>query len=167
MVRLRLRRTGGRRKASFRVVAADKRSARDGSFIENLGYYDPRHDDEKVDIERIEYWLQQGAQPSDTVAAIIKRARGEAPPLTPSEPTPGKTASASVEAKSDDTAETPAADKAEAKSDDKAETPAADKAEAKADDKSETPAADKAEAKSDDKAEEITDGDAQKDGAKE
>jgi small subunit ribosomal protein S16 len=75
MVKLRLRRTGTRNKASFRIVAADTRSPRDGRFIEILGFYDPRHEDEKIDLERVDYWLSNGAQPSETVASIIERAR--------------------------------------------------------------------------------------------
>jgi len=74
-VRLRLRRTGKRGAASHRIVAADIRSPRDGRFIENLGFYDPRRKVEKIDLERVDHWLSHGAQPSDTVAAIIKRAR--------------------------------------------------------------------------------------------
>lgn len=74
-VRLRLRRTGKRGAASHRIVAADIRSPRDGRFIENLGFYDPRRKVEKIDLERVAHWLSHGAQPSDTVAAIIKRAR--------------------------------------------------------------------------------------------
>ncbi len=73
-VRLRLRRTGTKNKACFRIVAADARSPRDGRFIEVLGFYDPRHDDEKIDIDRAAYWVRSGAQPSRTVAAIMKRA---------------------------------------------------------------------------------------------
>jgi small subunit ribosomal protein S16 len=74
-VKLRLRRTGVKNKPCYRVVAADSRSPRDGRFIEILGYYDPRRQDEKVDLEKIEYWLRHGAQPSETVAALIKRAK--------------------------------------------------------------------------------------------
>jgi len=75
MVKLRLRRTGTRNKACFRIVAADSRSPRDGRFIEILGYYDPRHEDEKIDLERADYWLSHGAQASDTVTSIIDRAK--------------------------------------------------------------------------------------------
>ena len=81
MVRLRLRRTGTVQKGSFRIVAADARSPRDGRFLEILGYYDPRHEDEKIDLERADYWLKHGAQPSPVLVDIIKRARGEAPGL--------------------------------------------------------------------------------------
>jgi small subunit ribosomal protein S16 len=74
-VRLRLRKTGTRNKPCFRIVVADARSPRDGRFIENLGYYDPRRSDERLDLERAEYWLSVGAQASETVESIIKRAR--------------------------------------------------------------------------------------------
>lgn len=85
-VRIRLRRTGKRNAASHRIVVADARSPRDGRFIENIGTYDPRHKEEIIDLERVDYWVGQGAQPSDTVNAIINRAR-EGRPLTPPETT--------------------------------------------------------------------------------
>ncbi|MFA6714082.1 MAG: 30S ribosomal protein S16 [Victivallaceae bacterium] len=72
---LRLKRTGSKNNSCFRIVAMDKKSARDGKAIEELGFYDPRHKDEKCNLERAEYWLSVGAQPSDTVKAIIKRAQ--------------------------------------------------------------------------------------------
>lgn len=74
-VKIRLRRTGKRNAACHRIVVADARSPRDGRFIENIGFYDPRHNEEKIDLERVDYWLPRGAQPSETVAGIIKRAR--------------------------------------------------------------------------------------------
>jgi small subunit ribosomal protein S16 len=74
-VRLRLRRTGTRNKACFRVVATDQRSPRDGRFIEILGLYDPRHNNENLNMERVEYWLGVGAQPSRTVSSIIRRCK--------------------------------------------------------------------------------------------
>lgn len=76
-VRIRLKRTGSKNKACFRIVVADARSQRDGKFIENLGYYDPRHQDEKIDLERANYWVGCGAIPSETVADLIKRAKAE------------------------------------------------------------------------------------------
>ena len=82
-VRLRLRRTGVKNKACYRIVAADSRSPRDGRFIEILGYYDPRREDEKINLERVGYWIANGAKPSKTVASVIKRA--QAPPPQPSE----------------------------------------------------------------------------------
>ena len=80
MVRLRLTRMGAKKKPFYRIVAADARSPRDGRNIERLGYYDPMTEPKnlKLDLERVDYWLSQGAQPSDTVANLIKRARAEA-----------------------------------------------------------------------------------------
>jgi small subunit ribosomal protein S16 len=80
-VRIRLKRTGAKNKPCYRIVVADARSQRDGRFIENLGFYDPRHEDEKIDVERVDYWLSVGAKPSDTVEDIIKRAKGESKPV--------------------------------------------------------------------------------------
>ncbi len=73
-VKIRLRRTGKLGMASHRIVVCDSHSPRDGRFIETIGYYDPRHEDEKINIERAKYWIGVGAQPSDTVKAILKRA---------------------------------------------------------------------------------------------
>ena len=86
-VRLRLRRTGTRNKACYRVVAADQRSPRDGRFIEALGLYDPRHEDENLDLARVDYWLANGAQPSETVRDIIRRCRDRAAGIV-TEPAP-------------------------------------------------------------------------------
>ncbi len=81
MVRLRLTRLGAKKKPFYRIVAADSRSPRDGRFIEQLGYYDPMKDpfDLKVDLERVDHWIDVGAQPSETVAKLIERARNAAP----------------------------------------------------------------------------------------
>ena len=76
-VRIRLKRTGAKNKACYRIVVADARSQRDGRFIENLGFYDPRHNDEKIDVERVDYWVSVGAKPTETVENIIKRAKAE------------------------------------------------------------------------------------------
>ncbi len=80
MVRLRLTRRGAKKKPFYRIIAADSKSPRDGRFIEQLGYYDPMRDPLvlKVDLERVDHWLSVGAQPSETVASLITRARGEA-----------------------------------------------------------------------------------------
>ena len=75
MVKIRLKRTGAKNWISFRVVATDIRSSRDGYTLETLGYYDPKKSDETVDVERIESWLAHGAQMSETVADIYKRAK--------------------------------------------------------------------------------------------
>lgn len=74
-VRIRLRRTGKRNAACYRVVVADARSPRDGRFIETIGLYDPRHKDERIDVERAEYWIAKGARPSETVTALLERAK--------------------------------------------------------------------------------------------
>ena len=76
-VRLRLARMGRKKNPFYRIVAADQRAPRDGRFIERLGYYDPMKEpnDLKVDLERVDYWLGQGASPSETVASLIKKAR--------------------------------------------------------------------------------------------
>ena len=87
-VKIRLRRTGALSAACWRIVVADARSPRDGRFIENLGVYDPRHSSEKLNLERAEYWLSVGATASDTVKAIIKRAK-EGKPF-PAAPAPVK-----------------------------------------------------------------------------
>jgi small subunit ribosomal protein S16 len=76
-VSIRLRREGNLNKPYFKVVVADQRSPRDGKFIEIVGNYDPKlaGENANVDISRIDYWIQNGAQPSDTVRSIIKKAR--------------------------------------------------------------------------------------------
>ncbi len=74
MVRIRLRRVGGRHQPSYRIVAADKESPRDGRFLENLGYYNPRTEPStvKIDEARLFHWLKHGAQPSDAVVKALK-----------------------------------------------------------------------------------------------
>lgn len=76
MVTIRLRRTGCNRMPSFRVVATDSRSPRDGRFIEVLGSYDPKKKGENYvfNMDRIAYWKSQGATVSDTVASLLRRA---------------------------------------------------------------------------------------------
>lgn len=81
---IRLKRLGTKQKPHSRVVVMDRRAARDGRAIEELGYYDPsrRPPLVKMDVERIRYWLSQGAAPSPTVATLFKRytAAAGAPP---------------------------------------------------------------------------------------
>jgi small subunit ribosomal protein S16 len=76
MLRIRLRRTGARKHPSYRVVVADSRLARDGSFVETIGNYDPMTNPETVVIkeERALHWLRQGAQPSETTARLLGKA---------------------------------------------------------------------------------------------
>ena len=74
-VKIRLKRMGAKKAPFYRVVVADSRTPRDGRFIEELGYYNPLTDptDIKIDVERAQYWVKNGAQPSDTVRAILKK----------------------------------------------------------------------------------------------
>lgn len=76
-VKIRLRRTGARNAACFRVVAAETSSPRDGRFIETLGWYDPKQDGKNFEIkaERIAHWVEQGAEVSDSVQSLLKRNR--------------------------------------------------------------------------------------------
>ncbi len=76
MVRIRLRRVGLKAQPSYRIVAADKEAPRDGRFIEILGFYNPRTQPATIQIkeDRIYDWLSKGAQPSDSVIAILKSA---------------------------------------------------------------------------------------------
>ena len=76
MVKIRLRRMGAKKAPFYRVVVADSRRARDGRFIEEIGTYDPLAEPARVeiDMERARYWLSNGAQPTDTVRALLKKA---------------------------------------------------------------------------------------------
>ena len=76
-VKIRLRRTGCNNCVSYRVVATDGRSPRDGKFLETLGWYDPKREGEnyQLDVERVAYWQARGAQVSDTVASLVRRLR--------------------------------------------------------------------------------------------
>jgi small subunit ribosomal protein S16 len=75
MVKIRLARHGAKKKPFYRIVVADERSPRDGRYIELIGTYDPLQNPAGVKIqkERLEKWLQNGAQPTDTVARLIKK----------------------------------------------------------------------------------------------
>jgi small subunit ribosomal protein S16 len=76
MVRIRLRRVGRKKTPLYRIVVADSRSPRDGRFIETIGQYDPRKTEGGLNIEtdRANHWLDVGAQPSDTVRSLLRRA---------------------------------------------------------------------------------------------
>ena len=75
-VKIRMKRIGAKNQPVFRIVVADGRSPRDGKFIEEIGTYQPlkKGDNFIIDLERVKYWVSQGAQPSDTVASFIKKA---------------------------------------------------------------------------------------------
>jgi small subunit ribosomal protein S16 len=79
MVRIRLARHGAKKKPFYRIVVADSRAPRDGRFIDLVGFYDPTKNPAVVQIkkDKIEKWLQHGAQPTDTVAQLIKKAGRE------------------------------------------------------------------------------------------
>jgi len=74
-VKIRLRRMGAKKAPFYRVVVADSRYPRDGRFIEEIGYYDPMKNpaEIKIDAEKAQKWLGNGAQPTDTVKALLKK----------------------------------------------------------------------------------------------
>ena len=80
-VSIRLRREGSLNNPYYKIVVADQRSPRDGKFIEIIGNYDPKKAgaNSQIDLSRADYWVDKGAQPSDTVRSIIKKARKAAP----------------------------------------------------------------------------------------
>ena len=75
-VKIRLRRTGAKKAPSYRVVVADSRYPLDGRFIEELGYYNPLTEPStiKIDLEKAKNWIANGAQPTDTVKVLLKKA---------------------------------------------------------------------------------------------
>jgi small subunit ribosomal protein S16 len=75
-VKIRLRRVGRKKSPSYRIVVADSRSPRDGKFIEIIGQYQPRTGDKALNllVERANYWLDNGAQPTDTVRSLLRKA---------------------------------------------------------------------------------------------
>jgi small subunit ribosomal protein S16 len=82
MVKIRLMRLGAKQNPHYRVVVVDARNKRSGEYIESLGYYDPRDttpEPLKIDVERANYWLSQGAQPTDTALRLLQKAGVELP----------------------------------------------------------------------------------------
>lgn len=75
-VKIRLRRMGAKKSPFYRIVVADSRYPRDGRFIEEIGYYNPLVEpaEIKVDSEKAKKWISNGAQPTDTVKSLLKRA---------------------------------------------------------------------------------------------
>ena len=115
MVRVRLKRTGTRNAACFRIVVMDQRSSRDGKAIEELGFYNPRSKEEKINIERVDYWKGGGASFSETVEAIAARVReGKSLKDIVRKPSLSKKAKAKLEAEAKAKAEAEAAAKAAA-----------------------------------------------------
>jgi small subunit ribosomal protein S16 len=83
MLAIRLRRTGSKKRPFFRVVVTDSRTARDSSFVEVLGFYNPRTNPETLTVkrDRLEHWLKAGAQPSATIRTLVARM----PPAPPAQ----------------------------------------------------------------------------------
>jgi small subunit ribosomal protein S16 len=75
MLAIRLMRMGAKKSPSYRVVVKEKLSKRDGAYVENIGFYNPTRDPAEVrlDMERVNYWLARGAQPTDTVRQLIRK----------------------------------------------------------------------------------------------
>ena len=89
MVKIRLRRMGAKKNPYYRIIVADSKSPRDGRCIEEIGTYNPlvSPSEIKVDTERAQYWIKNGAQPTDTVRALLKKAEASKAPPAP-EPAP-------------------------------------------------------------------------------
>ena len=75
MLRIRMARTGTNKKPSYRVVVIERGQSRDGGFVEIVGHYNPRRDPVELVLkrDRVDYWLGQGAQPSETVRSLLKK----------------------------------------------------------------------------------------------
>jgi small subunit ribosomal protein S16 len=76
LVKIRLTRLGAHKKPFYRLIVADSKARRDGPFIEILGTYDPLREPSeiKIDLEKAKYWLQNGAQPTDTAKKLMQKA---------------------------------------------------------------------------------------------
>ena len=76
MLKIRLRRVGGKKQASYRLVVTDIRAPRDGAFVDIVGHYNPRTNPETIVIkeEKVLHWLSQGAKPTDTTARLLGKA---------------------------------------------------------------------------------------------
>jgi len=84
-VSIRLRREGAKNRPYYKIVVTDSRSPRDGKFIEIIGTYDPKKagHNSTLDLDRAQYWIARGAQPSDTVRSLIKKNKKQGAPSTP------------------------------------------------------------------------------------
>ncbi len=79
LLAIKLMRTGAKKRASYRVVVKEKQSKRDGAYLENVGTYDPTRNpaEVKLKMDRVQYWLSKGAQPTETVHKLIRRTQRE------------------------------------------------------------------------------------------
>jgi small subunit ribosomal protein S16 len=86
MLSIRLMRMGAKKKPFYRINVTEKRTKRDGSFVEIVGYYDPCRNPAEIKLnrERLQYWIERGAQPSETVRSLMKRT-AEASNVAPNE----------------------------------------------------------------------------------
>jgi small subunit ribosomal protein S16 len=121
LLRIRLRRMGKKKQASYRLVVADQNSPRDGAFVEIVGHYNPRTDPATVEIDddRVKHWLSAGAQPSETVHRLL-HTRGliaVAPPKRQTAPSKAEQAAAAAKAEAEAKAAAEAAAKAKAAAD--------------------------------------------------
>jgi len=76
MVKIRLTRRGRKKIPFYRIVVIDSKKARDANYIEKVGHYDPRSKELKLNLDRIDYWISKGAQPTNTVAKLIAKEGG-------------------------------------------------------------------------------------------
>ena len=123
-MKIRLARGGTKKRPHYSIVAADSRMPRDGRFIEKLGTYNPllpkdSEDRVKMNMERVQYWLDQGAQPTDRISRFLEAAgvKPKAERANPQKAVPGKKAKERAEqraARAAESAETPAEEQAEA-----------------------------------------------------
>lgn len=127
MVKIRLRRVGATKRPMYRIVAADSHAPRDGRFIENLGYYHPLTEPATIVVkqDRVEHWLRHGAQPTEVVERILKRA-AEAPAAVaePAQPAPRRARAAAKPAAEAPVAEAPPTEPAEEPAEAPTEEPA-------------------------------------------
>jgi len=130
LVRIRLKRLGAKKRPFYRLVAADQRCARDGRFIEMLGYYDPTTEPTTINVkkDRVEYWLGCGAQPTDTARALLKVTGFFGGPTEKPARVKGKAKAKAAAQTAAAAAETPAATETAAAEAAPAESPAAETA---------------------------------------
>jgi len=76
-VRIRLRRVGRKKQPSYRIVVAESRNPRGGAYVDSVGFYNPRRQpaELRIDLAKVDYWLERGAQPTATAASLIRKAR--------------------------------------------------------------------------------------------
>ena len=117
MVKIRLRRMGAKKNPYYRIVVADSKSPRDGRCIEEIGTYNPLTSPSEisVDIARAQYWIKNGAQPTDTVRVLLKKAEAQVSAAS------GASISASPEASAVETPEEPAGESSEGSADESPE----------------------------------------------